>query len=144
MSQEGILSEMQTKMQLAFGSVILTLLAVRAITCRGMVASSESDRWELHTHEVLENLRDIPFEWGSIESSYRGIALRGKESYLKRAEGTRVTAATRDITSRTKAEGPLLGSEKRLRMVEDLQMLCTEVCVTSWAETVVIRDEIFV
>jgi CHASE3 domain sensor protein len=142
MSHEGILGEMKTKVQLAFGSVILTLLVVRAIFHRGMGASSESDRWVRHTNEVFENLRDIPCELGSIESSYRGIALTGKESYLKRAEGTRVKAATRDISRRTKAEEDLRGSKKWLRISEDLQLLCTDVCVALWAETVVNRNEI--
>ena len=142
MSQKGILGEMKAKVQPAFGSVILTLPVVPTIFDRGMVGSSESNRWVRHNHEVFENLRDIPFELGCIESSYRGIALTAKESYLKRAEGTRVRAATRDITRRTKAEEALRGSKKRLRIAEDLQLLCTDVCGALWAETVVNRDEI--
>src|ERR1700730_13554604 len=46
------------KAQLAFGSAILTLLAVGAISYRSMVASTESDRWVRHTHEVLEKLQN--------------------------------------------------------------------------------------
>jgi PAS domain S-box-containing protein len=70
------------KVQLAFGSAILTLLVVGAISYRGMVLSSESDRWVRHTHEVLEKLQDLLSAMQSIESSYRGFALTGKESNL--------------------------------------------------------------
>ena len=80
---------MKTKVQLASGSVILTLVVVRAISYPGMVSSSESERWVRHTHEVL-----TPH------------------------------------------------FEERLRMAGDLQLLCTDVCVAPWAETVVNRNEI--
>src|SRR5664279_2483235 len=49
-----VLSLWNRKVQLAFGSAILTLLVVGAISYRGMVVSGESDRWVSHTHEVLE------------------------------------------------------------------------------------------
>src|SRR5271155_956023 len=81
--------EMKTKfllgrnVQLAFGSAILTLLVVGAISYRGMVVSSESDRWVRHTHEVLENLQDLRSAMDSVESSYRGFALTGNESCLE-------------------------------------------------------------
>jgi diguanylate cyclase (GGDEF)-like protein/PAS domain S-box-containing protein len=70
------------KVQLAFGSAIVALLMVGAVSYRGMVASSESDRWVRHTHEVLENLQDLLFAMESIESSYRGFAATGNESDL--------------------------------------------------------------
>jgi CHASE3 domain len=71
------------KVQLAFGSAILTLLVVGAVSYRGMVVSRESDRWVRHTHEVIENLQDLLLAMEGIESSYRGFALTGKESYLE-------------------------------------------------------------
>ena len=44
------------KMQLAFGSAILTLLAVGMVSYLGMVASSESDRSARHVERVIANL----------------------------------------------------------------------------------------
>src|SRR5579863_4902392 len=75
-------SLLSRKVQLAFASAILTLLVVGAICYRGMVVSSESDRWVRHTHEVLENLQDLLSAMQSAESSYRGFVLTGTESYL--------------------------------------------------------------
>src|SRR5271155_3741916 len=81
--------EMKTKfllgrnVQLAFGSAILTLLVVGAISYRGMVVSSESDRWVRHTHEVLENLQNLISAMLSVESSARAFVLTGSESYLE-------------------------------------------------------------
>ncbi len=69
--------------QFAFGSAILTLLVVGAGSYRGIVASSESDRWVRHTHEVLESLADLLNATRSIESSSRGFVLTGRKSYLE-------------------------------------------------------------
>jgi PAS domain S-box-containing protein len=71
------------KLQLAFGSAILTLLVVAVMSYRGFVESRESDRWVRHTHEVLESLQDLLFAMQGVESSYRGFALTGKDSYLE-------------------------------------------------------------
>ena len=58
-------------------------LVVAAVSYQSMVASSESDRWVRHTHEVLETLQNLLAEMHGIESSYRGFALTGKESELE-------------------------------------------------------------
>jgi PAS domain S-box-containing protein len=70
------------KVQLALGAAILALLVVGAISYRAIAASTESDRMVRQTHEVLEDLQNLRSAMGSIESSYRGFALTGKESYL--------------------------------------------------------------
>jgi PAS domain S-box-containing protein len=70
------------KVQLALGAAILALLVVGAISYRAIAASIESDRMVRHTHEVLENLQNLLAAMGSIESSYRGFVLTGKQSYL--------------------------------------------------------------
>ena len=69
--------------QLGFGSAILILLVVGGISYRGMVASTETDRWVRHTHAVLEKLQDLLFAQESIESSDRGFVLTGDESYIE-------------------------------------------------------------
>ncbi len=75
-------SLLNRKVQLALGAAIMASLVVGAISYRSMVAATESDRWVRHTHEVLEKLENLLSVMGSIESSYRGFALTGKESYL--------------------------------------------------------------
>jgi PAS domain S-box-containing protein len=76
-------SLLRRKVQLAFGSAIATLLIVGAVSYRGMVVSSESDRWVRHTHEVLENLQDLRLAMENIESSYGEFVLTGQEFYLE-------------------------------------------------------------
>jgi CHASE3 domain sensor protein len=57
------------KMQVAFGSAMLTLLVVGAISYRGIVVSRESARWVSHTHKVLESIQDLVFAVDGIESN---------------------------------------------------------------------------
>jgi CHASE3 domain sensor protein len=47
------------------------------------MVSGDSDRWVRHTHEVLGQLHDLLSAMQSVESSYRGFALTGKESYVE-------------------------------------------------------------
>src|SRR5271168_5396858 len=69
--------------QRAFGSAIVAVLLVSAISYRGVVVSNESGRWVRHTHEVLENLRGVLAEMQRAESSYRGFVLTGDENSLQ-------------------------------------------------------------
>jgi PAS domain S-box-containing protein len=77
---------------LAFASAILILLAVGAISYRGMVVSSESDRLVRHTHEVLENLKDLVLETESVKASAGGFVLTGREPYAEAYRVSRVKA----------------------------------------------------
>jgi PAS domain S-box-containing protein len=88
------------KVQLAFGSAILTLLVVGAVSYRGMVVSRESDRRVRHTHEVIENLQDLLLAMEGMESSYRGFALTGKESYLESYHDSTLSAEQYEATVR--------------------------------------------
>jgi PAS domain S-box-containing protein len=76
-------SLLNQKVQLAFGSAILILLVVGAVSYRGMAVSRESDQWVRHSHEVIENLQDLLLAMEGLESSDRGFVLTGKESYLE-------------------------------------------------------------
>jgi len=86
---KSILIQMKTnplfnrKLQLAFGSAILALLFVDVMSFRGMVVSTESDRWVRHTHEVLENLQSSLSAMQEVESSDREFVLTGNEQFLK-------------------------------------------------------------
>jgi CHASE3 domain sensor protein len=93
-------SPLNWKVQLAFGSAFLTLLVVGAISYRGMVVSSESDRWVRHTHEVLENLQDLLSAAQRIESSYRGFALTGEDRFLEPYHDSLLRVAQDEATVR--------------------------------------------
>ena len=76
-------SPLNRKVQLAFGSAILALLVVGAMSFRGMAVSIENEKWVRHTHEVLEKLQDILFSMQIIEDNYREFVITGDESFLK-------------------------------------------------------------
>ena len=91
------------KVRLAFVSAIVILLAVGAFAYRSLVLVTESGRWVRHTHEVLENLQGLRYTLQSIESSTRGFALTGEDSYLKSHRATvssvqNHAAAVRELT----------------------------------------------
>src|SRR5580658_7713993 len=86
------MSKLTRKIQFAFGSAILILLVVGAISYRGIVVSSESDRWLRHTHQVLESLQYLRFAMGGVESSYRGFALTGRQTFVESFRATRLNA----------------------------------------------------
>ena len=71
------------KVQFAFAAAFVTLLVVGALSYRTIVVSGESDRWVEHTQEVLENLKSLQFEMGSVSASVRGFVLTGKDAYLE-------------------------------------------------------------
>jgi PAS domain S-box-containing protein len=96
-------SLLNRRVQLALGAAILASFVVGAISYRSMVASTESERWVRHTYEVLEKLQNLLAAMQSIESSYRGFALTGKESYLDSyrasiASAEQDEAAVRNLT----------------------------------------------
>jgi diguanylate cyclase (GGDEF)-like protein/PAS domain S-box-containing protein len=91
------------KVALAFGAGLLTLLVVGGISYRFMVGSEEDDRWVEHTRETLGTLDNLLSAEASIDSSVRGFALSGNDSYLDayRASALRAEqdeAAVRKLT----------------------------------------------
>ncbi len=93
--------------QLAFGSAILALLIVGAISYRAIVVSSGGDRWLRHSHEVLEQLHDLQSSMEGVESGYRGFLLTGQEPYVEsyRASASRVERDEAEIRNLT-ADNP--------------------------------------
>ena len=69
--------------QFALASAIVFLLVVGGFSYRGMAVSSENDSWVRHTHEVRANLRQLLLALMDTESSSRGYALTGEQSYLE-------------------------------------------------------------
>jgi diguanylate cyclase (GGDEF)-like protein/PAS domain S-box-containing protein len=91
------------KVQLAFGSAILTLLVVGAISYHGMVVFGDSEQWVNHSHQILESVQDLVSTTEIAESSYRRFALTGNESAVEsyRASVLRAQldeAAVRNLT----------------------------------------------
>jgi len=70
------------KVQVGFGSAIVTLLVVGALSYRSIVVSSESDLWVRHTQEVLDQLQDLRVAMETVETSVRGYVVTGNDSYL--------------------------------------------------------------
>lgn len=68
-------------LQLAFGTAILTLLCVGAVSYRGIVASAKVDGLLSHSHEVLRGLQDLQIAVERIESNSAKYLLTGKDSY---------------------------------------------------------------
>lgn len=77
------MSPMNRKVQLVFGSAILTLLIACGISYRAIIVSAESQRWVEHSHEVLEKLQDLLDAVQGVESGDRAFALTGQALYLE-------------------------------------------------------------
>ncbi len=71
----------------------MALLVVGTISHRALARSSESDRWVERTHQVLENLQDLRFAMASVESSWRGFVLTGRESDVETYRTSRLRVA---------------------------------------------------
>ena len=107
------------KVQLAFAAAIAIMLVVGAASYRSMGASSESDRWVRHTHEVLENLQELHLAMVSIESTNRGFVLTGDESYVERYRASALSAKQSEATLRNlTADNP--EQQRRLSALEAL------------------------
>lgn len=75
-------SLLNRKVQLAFAATILTMIAVGALSYRALALSGELEQLVRHTYEVLENLQKLTSAMQIAESSFRGVVITGKESYL--------------------------------------------------------------
>src|SRR3984893_3174304 len=115
-------SQLNRKVQLAFGVAIVTLLVAGAASYRGMAVSRESDRWVRHTHEVVENLEDLLLAMERIESSYRGFALTGKASYLESYRASILSAEQYAATVRNLT----LDNPKQQRQIPALEKLVAQ------------------
>ncbi|MDR3734560.1 MAG: EAL domain-containing protein [Acidobacteriaceae bacterium] len=70
-------------MRAAFGSALIALLIMGAISYRGMLVSRESDQWSRHTHTVLTAIHDMRLTMELAESNTQGFALTGNELYAE-------------------------------------------------------------
>jgi PAS domain S-box-containing protein len=90
-------SVVKHKAPLAFGSAVLALLVVGAVSYRSMIESSKSDLWVRHTDRVLEKLQDLLAAMQTAESNSRGYLLTGDQSFLEVYRAS--TAKTREDQS---------------------------------------------
>ena len=102
-------SFLNRQIRLAFGFAILTLLLVGSVSYHWMVVSDESNRWVLHTHDVINNIQDLALAMEGIESDTRGFVITGMDSDLEayRANVSRVAqdqATVRVLTADNPAQ----------------------------------------
>jgi PAS domain S-box-containing protein len=115
-------SPVNRKVQLAFGSAMVTLLIVGASSYRAMVMSSASDRWVRHTHEVIESLKDMVLATESVKANAGGFVLTGRESYFEAYRANRILAEQDRATVRNlTADNP----EQR-RLIPELERLAAQ------------------
>jgi PAS domain S-box-containing protein len=112
-------SSLNRGVQIGFGSAIVTLLVVGAISYRAMVVSSASDRWLRHTHEVIGDLRELRLAMETVEANCRGFLLTGNESYFKtclasRQDVARYEAVVRNLTADNAVQQDRLPEIERL------------------------------
>jgi two-component system sensor histidine kinase/response regulator len=107
------------KVQLAFGSALLTLLIIAAISYRVMLVSSEGNRWVRHTQQVLEGIQSLRIATEKIDSATWGFVLTGDGSYIE-SYRSNVVAAEREeaIVRSLTVDNP--GQQRLLPMVEAL------------------------
>jgi hypothetical protein len=73
---------MKTKLQLirktqfGFDAVLAVLLVVGIVSYRSLLASAESERWEQHTHEVLEHLESLLSAMENMKTGYVRLSYR--------------------------------------------------------------------
>ena len=70
------------RIQLDFGAALACLLALGIFSWHSIVVFNGNNLWVAHTHEVLDDLRDLGFSVKSIESSSGAFVLSGEESEL--------------------------------------------------------------
>jgi len=124
-------STLNRRLQLAFGSAILILLGVGAISYRAMGVSDESYRWVRHTHEVLENLQGLLSAMQNAESSYREFVITGNEQSLQ---------PYRDSMARSRQKEAIIRNLTEDNPGQQLQVSTLErlaVQMTQYAETVI-------
>jgi len=107
------------RVQVAFGAAILTMVVVGTLSYHALVVSSELEQWVRHTHEVIENLERLMSALQNVQSSFRGMVITGKESYLHSYHANIASAEQYDLTiRRLTVDNPL--QQQRLPALEKL------------------------
>jgi len=64
-------------MRLAFGTAILTLLAMCAVSYRSLIVSGQDDQWVQHTQAALENIKGLQLDLATMDAGRRAYLLTG-------------------------------------------------------------------
>jgi PAS domain S-box-containing protein len=91
---------LRRKAQVAFGAATLVLSLAGATSYSSLLASSQSDRWVQHTHEVLAKLQDLLFAIERVESSCRGFVLTGQDFYRESCRDSSASASAAEADLR--------------------------------------------
>src|SRR5712675_3188724 len=66
-----------------FGTALVILIVVAAVSVRSMVKNAEDRAWVTHTHIVLEQLDAVLSNLVDAETGQRGYIITGEVSYLE-------------------------------------------------------------
>jgi diguanylate cyclase (GGDEF)-like protein/PAS domain S-box-containing protein len=105
--------------QFAFGTAILALVMVGAISLRAIAVSHQSEQWVRHTHEVLEHLQSLLIAMQGVETSARGYILTGKEPYLETYHSEIVNSTQEEMIVR----GLTVDNPNQQRRIPELERL---------------------
>ncbi len=73
----------ETKLVVAFTLAILIIGAVGVYSYLGIQGQESTNRWVIHTHEVLENLEHLVKLFDDAETGARGFVLTGEDRFLE-------------------------------------------------------------
>ncbi len=89
------------KLQLGFGITITIMIALTFVSYRLVVASTSSDDWVRHSHDVIERLAELLSATQDMETGERGFLLSGNDMFLAsyNAGHAKLQADLREITT---------------------------------------------
>jgi signal transduction histidine kinase len=70
-------------LQIAFGSAIILLVFIAALSYRAIARSNENALWVTHTRDVLKSVQLLRYSMEAVSSNIRGFLITGEESYLE-------------------------------------------------------------
>ena len=80
------------RVEAAFATAVIILLAAGFLAHRTMVASGENERQVLHTYEVINTLDQLSAALAVVDSASRSFALTGDDPFLRVQEAAALSA----------------------------------------------------
>jgi diguanylate cyclase (GGDEF)-like protein/PAS domain S-box-containing protein len=110
---------LESKVRLAFGAVILTLLLAAAMSYRAIAVANESELWVRHTHVILRHLQNLLVAMDTIQSGSRAFVATGAESSVETYEANKSRigqeeAALENLTADNPAQQRLIPTLKSI------------------------------
>ena len=109
--------KLRTQLLFGFGAVFCTMLALAAVTQRGINAQREATAWREHTYVVIHHAFELEKQLIDMETGVRGFLLTGLETYLEPyASGANQFELHQEALARLVADNPAqLEATKRIR-----------------------------